>query len=202
MYQNIYACIEICTPNRNYYQVVKKFTNKEHNAKDIREWLGIDDVSHIYKSIKAVRHSAYKDPISNKKLIWIDPDSRIDLINKPTKRFHDIVENNATSFVNHEGIVAVNTVEDGCVLFGFSDEIDKTLKNNEKNINKLKTIHTNSIKKTNKDLTVFQSVLNEQLRIINNLLYPISDKINLVSTVFLVQGFSLIILLILLARSF
>ena len=52
--------------------LVKVFNNPSTFAKEVAEWLGIKDISHVYKAIKGKRKHAYKDPITGKSLIWWD----------------------------------------------------------------------------------------------------------------------------------
>lgn len=71
--QEIHAYIRKDLPtDSGTVTLVKVFNNPSTFAKEVAEWLGINDISHVYKAIKGKRKHAYRDPITGKSLIWWD----------------------------------------------------------------------------------------------------------------------------------
>lgn len=71
--QEIHAYIRKDLPtDSGTVTLVKVFNNPSTFAKEVAEWLGINDISHVYKAIKGKRKHAYRDPITGKSLMWWD----------------------------------------------------------------------------------------------------------------------------------
>lgn len=67
----------------NTTQVVKTFEKSNLRAQEIKDWLGITDISHVYKVLKGKRAYAYRDPETKHLLHWgkskiITPDVHVE----------------------------------------------------------------------------------------------------------------------------
>lgn len=93
----------------NTTQVVKTFEKSKQRTQEIKDWLGITDVSHVYKVIKGKRAYAYRDPKTQHLLSWgkskvITPDVYIEpeCNKEPTVDSKEVVKAN-TSPLPKEG---------------------------------------------------------------------------------------------------
>lgn len=77
---SIFACVEEVLNGEVYLSPVKIFKDSQTLAREIQDWLGITDISHVYKSIKGSHYHAYRHPDTKRKLVWIDPENRPDLV--------------------------------------------------------------------------------------------------------------------------
>ena len=67
----------------NTTQVVKTFEKSNLRAQEIKDWLGVTDISHVYKVLKGKRAYAYRDPETKHLLHWgkskiITPDVHVE----------------------------------------------------------------------------------------------------------------------------
>lgn len=120
----VWACVETFPPEHETQDCmlvcVQEFAG-DNIAADISAWLGVQDISNVYACIKGKRKVAYRHPQTKRKLVWLDPDNRPDLVSEDAHWEGVTVFERFGVEPPSNGVVWLREPSPTCVKYDFSE---------------------------------------------------------------------------------